>query len=431
MPKVKLTDAAVQRYKAAPGARVDYFDATVPGFALRVSGPTPRNPHGHKSWVLFYRIGGQQKRLTLEPGYPAIGLKDARNKAGEAFRKIAVGEDPASEKQVIALRAERDPDTVENVVSEFMKRYMEGRRHAPRYIAETRRSFDNHVLPRWRGRELKSIARRDVIDLLDGIADDGKPIAANRTLAAVSKLFNWAIGRGIIEVSPVGKIEKPGKETKRERTLSDDEIEAIWDAAGSLGYPFGAFFRMALVTGQRRQEVAGMRWQDIDEDERIWTLPSEMTKAGRAHVVPLSPLALKILDGCPRTGAYAFSTRRDRPISGFSQAKKQIEAVIAKSGATDKRPNLPPTKAGADSAGWTIHDLRRTAATGMGKLRISRFAISRVLNHADSSVTGIYDRHEYLDEKRQALDSWAAHLQRLLDDPPTGDVISSPRRIAS
>ena len=166
-----------------------------------------------------------------------------------------------------------------------------------------------------------------------------------------------------------------------------------------------------------------MRWADIDKAERIWTLSSELTKAGRAHVVPLSQVALSILgevkesarrllgngeDAVPAT--YAFTTRGDRPISGYSKAKARLDRVVTAARSEERLPDLEP---------WTIHDLRRTVGTGLGKLGISRFIIARILNHADRTVTGIYDRHEYLDEKRHALDAWATYLANLI--APLGD----------
>jgi len=445
MPKLKLTDAAVQRLTAPQGDRVEYFDATLPGFALRVSGSTPHNPEGRKGWVVFYRFGGKQKRLTIEPGYPALGLADARKQAGAAFQALARGEDPGAAKQEAKAAARQDPaiaeavaqketqerkrGVIENVIEDFIKRHLEAKHRAPRYIAETRRLFKLHVLPRWLGRELRTITRRDVIELLDEIADRGTPIAANRTRAAISALCNFAIRRGIVPTdwaSPVALTERPGAESKREHTLSSAEIAAMWNAAGEIAHPFGPYFRMLLATAQRREEVARMRWADIDLAERTWIIPSDMTKPGRAHAVPLSPLALRLLEDCPRAGAHVFTSRRERrrpdaepattsqrpgdaAISGYSKAKRLLDEKIA---------------AGGDAvAAWTIHDLRRTAATMMAKLGVARFTLSRVLNHADQSVTGIYDRHEYLDEKRQALDSWGQFLDNLTNPTPGGNIV--------
>jgi integrase len=179
---------------------------------------------------------------------------------------------------------------------------------------------------------------------------------------------------------------------------------------------------MVLVTGQRRDEVAGIRWSDIDEADQTWTLQSDQTKPRRAHVVPLSPLALSILAQVreatawfPREGPYIFSTTRGaRPISGYSKAKTRLDATVTRLRSAEGLPPLDP---------WRIHDLRRTAGTGMGRLGVSRFVIARVLNHADRTVTGIYDRHEYLAEKRHALNAWAADIERLIE-PPAGNVVT-------
>lgn len=432
MPTVKLTDAAVQRFKAPPGGRIEYFDATLPGFGVRVAGPTGRSPEGRKSWVLFYRHGGAQKRLTIEPGYPALSLADARKRAGEALALLSQGTDPGAAKAETKAAAARKPDTVENVVAEFIKRHLEGKRRAPRYIEETRRNFDNHVLPRWRDRDVGSITRRDVIELLDAIVDngtkvrgdDGKmrhvkggPIAANRVLAAVRALLNWALRRGLIETTPAALVERPGEETRRERTLSADELRFIWPEAEGLGYPMGAFFRMVMLTGQRREEVATMAWADIDLGAKVWTIPAVVTKAGRAHTVPLSPAAMELLAGVPRKSArnkagllapspHVFTMTGENPISGYSAGKKRLDAAVAgaRLAAGMEEPIAP----------WTVHDLRRTCATEMGRLGVSRFTISKVLNHADRSVTGIYDRHNYLAEKRAGLEAWASYLISLI-----------------
>ena len=437
MPAIKLTDATVKALKAPKGARLDFFDATLPGFAVRVSGPTPTTPEGRRTWALFYRHGGKQRRLSFAPPYPALGLADARRQAGDALARLAEGKDPAADRAATKAEAARAPDTVAGVVDLFIRRGLEAKKRAPRYVTETRRNFDLHVLPRWGERDIKTITRREVIDLLDAIADggakvkgkDGKrrtlkggPIAANRTLAAIKACFNFAVRRGIIEASPVALVERPGAETKRERALTDDEIRALWPHMGALGYPFGPFLRVLLLTGQRRGEVAGMRWQDMDLTAATWTLAAEATKAGRAHIVPLPAPVVAILAGLPRLGAYVFagtgrrSAKRDGaanagagaacPISGFAKCKARIDRL-----------------AGGDAIEpWTLHDLRRTCATGLARLGIDRLLISKLLNHADRSVTAIYDRHAYLAEKRAALAAWGEHVAGLTE-PPAGNVV--------
>jgi integrase len=374
----------------------------------------------------MYRVGGRLVRETIGTMANIPNVADARALASASMKKAQAGTHPIEEKrrsledevrradEAALVAVARQRDTIENVVAEFMKRYMRGRKHSARYVVETQRNFDKHVLPRWRDRDIKSISRRDLNDLLDTIVDEGKPVAANRVLSAVRKLFNWSIQRGIIEASPAWMIERPSDETKRERTLTPNEIRTLWAATETLGYPFGAFFRMALATGQRRSEVATMRWHDIDTEERIWTLPAEMTKAGRSHVVPLSRLAMKILSGCRAltSSPYVFSSRKSGPIAGYSKAKQALDSLMTARG---------------DIESWTIHDLRRSVGTGLGKRGVSRFVIARVLNHADSTVTAIYDRHEYLPEKREALEKWGGYLEGLIQQPPE-NVVPMPRR---
>lgn len=420
MPIANLTDAAVQRFNAPAGERIEYFDKKLPGFALRVSGPTPRNPIGSKTWVLLYRLGTAKKRLTIEPGYPAQGLAEARRKARAALLLVAEQKDP------IEINRERERQvrrqaltTIESVIDEFMVRYLVAQRRAPRYIAETRRNFDLHVLPVWRGRPIASIKRRDILELLDGIVDRGTPIAANRVLASINKLFNWAADRELIEISPVLRIQKPAAERKRTRVLTDAEIRLVWKAMALLPYPKGPYLRLIFVTAQRREETATVRWSDIHADE-TWIIPPEANKPDRTHVVPLSALALSILRDCPKVGKHVFTTRRkrgasadamdaDAPLSGYSDAKEELDHVVA---------DLAASAGVSAPEPWTIHDLRRTATTIMGKLGMSRFIQKRILNHADGEVTGIYDRYEYLPEKRDALEKWAGYLEGLSCERP-------------
>lgn len=414
-----LTKLLVEKAPPQPGRDVFLWDTKVPGFGARIYSPRTDGGPTKRTYIFQYRTRARQQRRIVLGVHGPITVDAARSMAADHYEAVRKGRDPAYDQQ---LADKQQPTTIERVVDEFMLRHMEGKKRAPSYIVDTRRIFENHVLPRWRGRYLKNIARRDVIELLDAIVDEGKPVAANRTLAAIRKLFNWALQRGLIEATPVALVEMPARETRRERTLSGDEIRVVWRCLDVLGYPFGPFFKTALATGQRREEVASMRWQDINEAERTWTLPSEMTKAGRAHVVPLSSSVIETLAETKATGirlgtgrgegvalgTYVFTTRGDRPISGYSKVKGRLDKAVLAARTKEALPDLEP---------WTIHDLRRTVGTGLGKLGVSRFIIARVLNHADSSVTGIYDRHEYLDEKRSALDAWGAHLTELINRP--------------
>lgn len=337
--------------------------------------------------------------------------------AVKARLQIQAGVDPADAKAATKEQAAKTPDTIATVVEAYIRLDLERRKRSPRHIGETRNIFSNHVLPRWADRNIKSIIRRDVIELLDEVMDTGTvvkavhgkrkklrggPIIANRTLAAIRALFNWALRRGIIDATPAALVRAPGEEKRRERTLVAEEVRTVWGAAAELSYPFGPFFQLLLLTGQRREEVARIRWADLDLDERIWTLPSTATKAARTHVVPLAPMAVELLGHLPRIGTtHVFTTTGATPISGFSKAKSRLDRSIAEA-------------RGKALAPWAIHDMRRTAATEMGRLGVSRFLIGRVLNHADRTVTAVYDRHLYLAEKRHALEIWARYLDSLV-----------------
>jgi len=456
MPSIKLTDAAVQKFKAPAGKRLEYFDATLPGFGVRVSGPTRRAPAGRKSWVLFYRLRGEQKRLTLghyfdgedavseAPADAADGpriplsLADARERARDAMHLVARGIDPAIQRDLAQAEAARKRDTVASAVAAFLATGMQGKKGKPLakgYLDGTKRNFDNHVLPRWGGRDLASITRRDVIALLDAVAagempeghkpatkttrQPGGPVAANRVLAALSAMFGWAVSRSLVEASPCLSVKRPGQETRRDRTLTAAEIKELWPFFVVFGHPFGFYFRVLLLTGQRRTEVASMRWDDLDLEAKTWTLDAGKTKSGRGHVVPLSKAVVDILSATPRKSItlpdrsvkpspHVFTSSGNAPVSGFSKAKDIVDAKVAKARAD----------AGMGAAtGWTLHDLRRTAATEMGRLGTPEFVIGKVLNHTAKGITGqVYNRYEYLPEKKHALEQWGAYLDRLVTE---------------
>jgi len=222
-------------------------------------------------------------------------------------------------------------------------------------------------------------------------------------------------------VNPCALVERPGHETPRERLLTDNELCELWPEFERLGYPFGALFQLALILGQRRSEIAGMRWDDVDLDAKTWTLASEATKSGRRHVVPLPEMAVDIIETLPRKtmsmpngmtrpSPFVLTTDGSMPVSGFSKAKSRINDRIAAARAEGEFDPMPQ---------WGIHDLRRTCATGMAKLGTSESIIGRVLNHAAKGVTStVYNRYEYLAEKKHALDSWAQHLDGLVHPKP-------------
>jgi integrase len=341
---------------------------------------------------------------------------------------VALGRDPASEKQA-TLRAARfgEPaaETVAAIVALFLDRHVRPKTKE-RSAEETERTFRLHVLPMWGERRIQDITRRDVISLLDGIVDRGTPIAANRTLAAVRKLFNWSLDRSMIETSPCVRIAPPGEEKSRDRVLSDHELRLVWLAAEKVGWPFGSFVQMLMLTAQRRDEAAGMRWDEVKEGGSLWTIAGARTKNHTEHDVPLSASAVTILSCAPRLAGseYVFTTTVKTPISGYSNAKERLDGLVL------QMVRQEATEASTEAlavpvAPWRLHDLRRTAASGMARMGIPVHVIEAVLNHRSGAISGvaaIYNRHSYLPEKRYALEAWAAHVSRLVAEPPSMEI---------
>jgi integrase len=259
--------------------------------------------------------------------------------------------------------------------------------------------MQNYVVRAWRGRTAAEITRADIKALLREIAST-KPTQANRVHAVVRKLFRWAADEEIISSSPCQGIARVAEEEDRERVLSDQELRRVWLAADQMGFVFGDVIKMLLLTAQRRNEVSQMEWSELDLDRAIWTLPAARCKNGHSHEVQLSPQAVNILRSIPRIGdsKYVFTLNGHSPITMSSQLKDKIDALA----------NVPD---------WRLHDLRRTAASGMARLRIPPHVLDRILNHVQGSVSGIakiYNRHDYGNERREALAAWANQLYSLV-----------------
>jgi integrase len=259
-----------------------------------------------------YRAGGLPKKLTLG-SYPAIDLATARKRAMEALGEIAAGKDPAAIKMAsrAAAKAERvaDVDLVERVVELFVDRHAKPNTSDWR---ETERMLVKEVVGRWAGRRLSQITRAHIHEMLDEIVDRGAPIRANRVFAQFRKMCRWAISRGIIERSPCEGMTAPSPETRRDRVLSTAEIRLAWRALDSMGWPFGAIGQLLLFTGARRDEVAGMKWNELDLADRVWSLPRDRTKNKRDHQIPLSAATVRIIEHLSHihsTSATSYPTR--------------------------------------------------------------------------------------------------------------------------
>jgi integrase len=406
--KTMLTDRALKAMKpAAPGTRKMLWDAAVPSFGVRVS------EKGKITFIVMRRLNGNLVRRTVGE-YPIIPLAKAREAALEALRDIGKGIDP-KEKEVAQRRADarRRANSFAVVAEEFIVRHVRKLRSGHDVEATIRRE----LIPRWGERPITDIVRRDVIALLEGIADTGRAHTAHHVHAYLSKLFNWAIGRDLygLENSPTAGIKISGligRKEPRQRVLSDVEIHTLWQATEALAYPAMPFVRLLLLTGQRLREVAEMTWSEVDFEKALWTIAVNRMKGDSAHEVPLAPIAVELLKDLPRWhGDFVFSTTGGaRPISGFSKMKLRVDAAIA-----------------APIAPWRFHDLRRTMRTNLSGLPIPSNVCELCIAHSQPGLHQVYDRHSYRDEKRRAFEFWAARLADIVE-PSAGNNVVALRR---
>jgi integrase len=400
-----LTQLAINNIKPGP-ARREIPDGKKSGLYLVVQ----PQPSDSVSWAFRYRFEGKSRKLTIG-AYLDVTLRQARDKAAKARAAIADGRDPAAEKQAKkATRQTNDRGLVEKIAQQFIERYAKPNQR-PETCRETERILNREIVQPWKGRRLSEITKADIHDLLDAIVHRGSPIQANRTLAAFRKMCAWAIERGLIHASPCAGIRAPAAETSRDRYLADDELAAVWKACDGLGWPFAQFVRLLILTGQRRSEVAEMRWSEIDLDNKVWLLPKERAKNNVAHAVPLSEAAVAILKELPHVAGkgLVFTTTGETSVAGFSRAKERLDAA------------LPP-----DMPAWTLHDLRRTFASGCARFGIAVHVVEAALNHKSGTIKGVaavYNRYSYDAEKRAALDAWARYVETIVRGQPSGNVI--------
>jgi integrase len=405
MPTRKLTDLFVERAKPPAHGRVEYFDAAFPGLALRIT------DNGGKSWSIFYRANGRLRRFTIGR-YPAIKPAQARSEAAAALERVREGIDPAEEKR--ARRDMRTPetDTFGAVAQDYLEGHVKKNNRESTFL-EAKRDIERNLLPKWRSRPIASITRRDALDLIDGIVARGAEVQANRTLARLRALFNWAIEKDRLARSPVARMKLPTQEQARDRVLGDDELRWLWQASAEIGWPFGPLVKLLALTAQRRDEVASMTWAEVDFKKHVWTIPRHKAKNDCVHEVQLSSAALDVLRELPRIGdGLVFTTTGKTAVSGFSRSKRRLDAAMLKA----KRKELG-TRKGDATPGWTLHDLRRTAATGMARLNFPPHVVDKILNHVSGTIRGVaavYNRFAYLDERRAALEAWGGYLTGLL-----------------
>jgi integrase len=462
--------------KLPKGERKDYRDAATKGLAARINdkrevtfiyigrfpAPTDENPH-HQA-VGRRTIGAyDEKASDVEAALEAAGkdlprppaamsLARARVIAGEWATLLAMGIDPKErEKEIVQERSRRRDNTFAAVVADYLKDIPTRKRN--RHAEQDEREIKRELLERtdkagkivwrnpWAARPIVEVSDEDVAELIGAIRDGrdrdkAAPGMAYNVWGHVKAIFSWAMrperrkGYGLT-VNPVIHLQPKDfklSKTASTRVLSDDEIRAYWAAAEAAPYPLGPFFKMLLLTGQRKSEVAGAHWPEISHNRRIWTVPPERFKSGQSHLVPLSEDALSLIGDLPRfegedDSDCLFSTTNGRkPINGFSKAKENLDAAMLEV--------LRKENPKATLPGWVFHDVRRTVRTRLSGLRVNSEIAEMVIGHGKTGIERIYNHHQYEDEMREALDRWAAALRKILDPKPPENVVSIDRKSA-
>jgi integrase len=439
--KISISKTTVDA--AAPGPK-DYFlwDTRLAGFGLKIT------PTGLKVYIFQYRTkrpGGATATTRITIGrHGALTAEQARDKARELALAVATGGDPrqdqmdkqAAEAAAIAAAASAAEEETRNTLQAVAKRWLADYATAPiKSTGKPRRASGvelarivvrAHLNPKLGARAIASITPEDVEGLLDAIPAERQ--ATRRTVAAYSSVFfKWCEKKRLIAESPMRRVERPAAVASRDRVLTGAELRSIWQASYEIGQPWGALYRLLALTGQRRSEVAGLRWEELDRDAALWTLPADRSKNGMAHQVHLSPATIEELDRLAKIepGArrviwpakgFAVTTGGATAVSGFAKALRALNAAIAKN------------RNGEPLADWRPHDLRRTFATGLQKLGTRFEVIEACLNHrsgARSGIAGVYQRYDWAAEKRQAFDAWAIYLAGIV---APGEVLPLPRR---
>jgi integrase len=386
--KIRLTPTFTEKAITDPGTeRTLFWDETLPGFGLMVT------KSGHRSFVYQYRAGGRSRRMT----FPfKMGLEKARKEAKKALGGVAAGGDPLQERRKAAAEAE---NTLQSICEEYLRR--DGRRLRIRSRIEA--TLKRLVYPKLGARQVDTVTRSELVRMLDKIEDGHGPVMADQVLAYVRRIMNWHAARSDDFRSPIvrGMSRTKPRELARERILDDDELRAVWKRAEAFPGPFGYMVRFILLTAARRNEAAHMADTELSNGD--WVIPGVRYKNKLDHVIPLSQAARELLAQVPRIkGVKYIFTTGSTAIGGFSKFKEDFDEECS-------------------AAGWTIHDLRRTARSLMSRAGLDADIAERCLGHVIPGVRGIYDRHAYYDEKKRAFEMLATQINRILN--PQDNVI--------
>lgn len=371
MPRVQFTDLSLRALKA--DVRTDFWDSKTPSFGVRV---------GKSTKTFMVKLNNRRIRIGR---YPAISLHDARRRA-------------------LALKSEATPSPVpDTTFAEAVELFLSTFSVRPSTARQTARALRVHFLSRLRTKKLALITTHDVTSVFDQLIRRGVPGEANHAFKYARTFFRWAARRKLITISPLSGQRMPARENARDRVLSDAELRSIWRAAQRAGYPFGTIVQLLILTGQRRGEIAALRWSFIDTKARIITFPASLTKNNRMHELPYNGMVAEILETIPRFNStnllFLARAKTDTPFNGWSKSKENLE-------------NRPPIRP------WTLHDLRRTFATHLAALGVRIEVTERLLNHISGThggLVGIYQRHSWKPEMRTAIETWEASLCTLLE----------------
>jgi integrase len=388
VPRIRLTKSAIDDLPT-PSSDVVYWDTGLPGFGLKIT------PKGRKVFIVLYRTGGAGSKLrkfTIGP-YGRVTLHQARVAAQKVFAARLEGRDPAAERREARRRLVTDR------VEDLLETYIEQRVAQHRSAGEIARLLRREMGKPWAGKSIHEISKRDVVEVIEAIVQRGALGAANKVLKSIKTFLRWCVGRAVLDQSPAEGVPMPAKQVARDRVLTDDELARVILAARKIG-PYGGIVELLALTGQRREEVARLSHQEVDLANRVWTIPKSRTKNGKAHIVHLSAQSMAVLGRAGGPGALVFSLLGTKPFQAFGRAKRMLDQL---SGVT----------------GWRLHDLRRTCVSGMARLGVAPHVADKILNHQSGTISGVaavYQRHEFLAERKAALDLWGAHLASLIED---------------
>lgn len=383
---ITLTDAKLAGMKRPPSGQVEIIDKTVPGLRVRIG------QSGKPSFIIRKRVGGKIRVITLGQYSARFSLADARKAARSALSDLDAG------KAVAPVR--RGTLTIKSLWPEYLATKAALRSHR-----EIVRIGERHILPELGERMADAVTRGDVTRFIDGIA---APVMARLVHAQLSAFYTWAMPRlDKLASNPCRDAGRPAKPKARDRVLTENEMAALWRVVDAQAEPWRSAVKLLILTGQRKSEVFEARRAEFDLKAGLWTIPAERAKNGAAHIVPLSEAARNVLEAIEEVPGsrllFPADGNPENPASGISKAVERIRAAVR-------------SELGEDTAGWSLHDIRRTVATGLQRLGIRFEVTEAVLNHVSGSkggVAGVYQRYGWAEEKKAALDAWALEVERL------------------